>query len=340
MILYLGNMLSASAGSVSVIEQLGPKLAEHYEIKCVSSKKRQVYRLYDMLGTVVKNRKNAEAVLIDSYSTLAFWYTVFSSVLCRLNKIPFIVILHGGNYPARLKRSKFWCRQIFNYSSANVVPSEYLLYHFTCAGFNAIYIPNLVDIERYPFMLRSQTRARLLWVRAFHAIYNPFLAVETIVLLKNDFPDIEICMVGADKDGSLEKFMAYAKEKGVSEKIKITGKLSREEWSALSVEFNIFLNTTNVDNTPLSVIEAMALGIPIVSTNAGGLPYLIEDGVDGLLVPAGDAEKMAQAIKKILNDPLLCCSLSKNGRKKAERFRWDAIKYQWYDVIDKAKNLR
>jgi L-malate glycosyltransferase len=340
MILYLGNMLSGSTGSVSVIEILAPRLATRYDIQCASPKRSQIPRLWDMLSTVYKNRHKVSLVIIDSYSTNAFWYTILSSLLCRQFKIPYIPVLHGGNFPARIKKSKFWSKQVFNNSFANIAPSGYLLHHFKSEGFNAVFIPNMVDIKGHGFKLRDSARPRILWVRAFHLIYNPLLAIDAITLLCDEFPDIELCMVGADKDGTLEKFRDHAEEKGVKDKIKIMGRLSQEGWSSLSDDYDIFLNTTNVDNTPLSVIEAMALGIPVVTTNAGGLPYLVEEGKDGLLVPAGDAEKMAQAIKKILNDPALCRTLSQNGRKKAEGFSWDAIKDQWFEVIDKAKNDR
>jgi L-malate glycosyltransferase len=339
MILYLGNMLSGSSGSVSVIEILAPKLGYRYEIMCASSKKNKALRLWDMLSTVFKNRQKVSLVIIDSYSSNAFWYTVLSSLLCRQFKIPYIPILHGGKFPERIKKSKFWSKQVFNNSYINIAPSGYFLNHFKSAGFNVVLIPNMVDIEKHHFKVRDSANPKILWVRAFHSMYNPLLAIDTISLLIDEYPDIELCMVGADKDGTLEKFRNYAAEKEVVNKIRITGRLSQDEWSSVSTEYDVFLNTTNVDNTPLSVIEAMALGIPVVTTNAGGLPYLVENEVDGLLVPTGDADKMASAIKRVIKDPALCKALSQNGRKKAETFTWDAIKEQWFDIIDKAKIL-
>ena len=80
-------------------------------------------------------------------------------------------------------------------------------------------------------------------------------------------------MVGPDKDGSLEKTKQYAKEKGVLHRVRFTGGLSKTEWIELSKDYNIFINTTNVDNTPVSVMEAMALGFPVISTNVGGVPF-------------------------------------------------------------------
>lgn len=334
MILYLGNMLAIHSGSVSVIETLGPKLATQYAIRCASSKKLQLPRLYEMLSEVITNRKTLKGVLIDSYSTRAFWYTVASSLLCRYFKIPYIPILHGGSFPQKLAKSKFWTRQVFNNSYTNIAPSGYLKYFFKQAGIESIYIPNFIEIERYSFSHRKSAAPKILWVRAFHSIYNPNLAIDVLSLLSRDYPDAELCMVGPDKDGSMETFRENAKEKGIADRIIITGGLSNEKWINMSAEYDIFLNTTDIDNAPISVIEAMALGMLVVSTNAGGLPYLLQDRIDSLLVPVRNPFLMADAIKSLLKDPELCNTISSNAREKARSFSWEAVRKSWFQLLD------
>ena len=105
---------------------------------------------------------------------------------------------------------------------------------------------------------------------------------------------------------------------------------------------DIFLNTTNVDNTPVSVIEAMACGLCIVSTNVGGIPYLLEDGVDALLVPPEDTQAMANAVKRILSDRQLAAALSANARKKAGAFSWEKVLPMWealfHDILGESED--
>ena len=96
---------------------------------------------------------------------------------------------------------------------------------------------------------------------------------------------------------------------------------------------DIFLNTSNVDNTPVSVIEAMATGMCIVSTDVGGVAYLCETDEDALLVPAKDAKAMAAAVRRILIDPELAAALSCNARRKAETFDWSIILPQWESLL-------
>jgi glycosyltransferase involved in cell wall biosynthesis len=140
-------------------------------------------------------------------------------------------------------------------------------------------------------------------------------------------------MVGPDKDGSMQEFKNYCNELGITEHVKVTGLLSKPEWHTLSEDYDIFINTTHVDNTPVSVIEAMALGLTVVSTNVGGLPFLLVDGKDALLVNKGDAEAMYKAVKDIIIDQALATEIAGNARAKAESFDWENIKSQWFSLL-------
>ena len=105
----------------------------------------------------------------------------------------------------------------------------------------------------------------------------------------------------------------------------VHGRAAKSEIPNLLNSADIFINTTNVDNTPVSVLEAMACGLCVVSTDVGGLSFLLEHEKDALLVPPDDAEAMAAAIVRILGDKDLAESLSRNGRAKTEHFDWQNI---------------
>ena len=91
---------------------------------------------------------------------------------------------------------------------------------------------------------------------------------------------------------------------------------------------------TDVDNTPISVIEAMALGLPVISTDVGGMPYLIEDGKDGILVPQNDVSAMAAAIEDLLQNPEECRQIARAAYEKVRRFDWEIVKEEWISVLN------
>ena len=109
--------------------------------------------------------------------------------------------------------------------------------------------------------------------------------------------------------------------------------MTKQEWIKLSQKSNIFINTTNFDNTPVSVIEAMALGLPIVSTNVGGIPFLISNGEDGLLVSPDSIEEMVHAILKFKNNNDFRLKTIKKARKKVEKFDWKEVRLKWQQLL-------
>lgn len=285
-----------------------------------------------MVWSCIKYSKWADAVLIDTYSTQNFYFALACSQICRLFKVPYYPILHGGNLPKRLKSNPKLSRLLFNNSKQNISPSLYLKDVFNKMGYdNVTYIPNSISLNQYHVKSKTFDNIRLLWVRSFSEIYNPELAIRVLQKLKELGHDVELCMVGPDTEGLLNRLKSLALELEIN--VKFTGKLSKAEWIKQSHNYNIFINTTNFDNMPVSVIEAMALGFPVVSTNVGGLPFLIDDNKNGILVPPNSVESFVNAVVEIYQNEDLRQKLSKNARLKAESFDWSSIKSNWNSIL-------
>ena len=333
-VLYIGNNLRQQGRNTTRMSELGPLLEqEGYKVTYASSKANKFLRLFDMLSTCLKNRNQVDHVLIDTYSTLNFWYAFFVSQLCRLLKLNYIPILHGGNLEFRLRNNPLLSRLIFRHAYINIAPSRFIKETFERYGYsNLKYIPNTVTIAHYPFKKREMHEAKLFWVRSFSEIYNPQLAVKVLRALKDQGITASLCMVGPNSgDGSLEVIKQLAKQLQVE--VIFTGKLSKQEWIALSNKYNLFINTTNFDNMPVSAIEAMALGLPVVSTNVGGMPHLIEHGTDGMLVAPDDEDEFVAAIKHLISNPGLVDLITLNARQKVESFDWTMVKKRWINVL-------
>jgi len=330
MILYLGNKKSPTPSN---IDTLGEQLKESYDVMTCSEVPNKALRFLDMMKHIITHRKECDLLIVDTYSTWNFYYALMTAFFGKLFKIPYIPILHGGDLPKRLSKYPKMSQYLFGDAAANVTPSIYLKEAFDKAGYETLYIPNNIELDKYPFKLREKIKPNLLYVRSFAKIYNTEMAIKVLKSLTTTYHDSTLCMIGPDRDGSLISTKEKAKTLGLAEKVTFTGGLSKEEWIAKSADYDIFINTTNFDNLPVSIVEAMALGFPIVSTNVGGLPYLIEDGVDGLLVDKNDDKMMQVKIEELLNNPSLCKTLSTNGRKKAENYAWSVIKGQWDAVI-------
>jgi glycosyltransferase involved in cell wall biosynthesis len=331
-ILYIGNDLRKSTRYTTTMDTLSYLLSSSgYNIYKSSSKVNKGFRLLDMWMTIIRLRKKLDFVLIDTFSSSNFYYALVTSQLCRFYRLKYLPILHGGNLPYRLKKYPKLSSLVFKNSYVNIAPSGYLKYEFEQMGFKTQLIPNIIPIVDYSYKERKKITPKLLYVRAFAKTYNSTMAIEVMKKLIRVYPMATLCMIGPDKDGTLADVQDLISTYGLDKSVEITGVLAQKEWHKKSKAFDIFINTTNIDNTPVSVIEAMALGLPVVSTNVGGLPYLIQHNVDGVLVEKNNPSAMTTEICKILEENKY--SLALNARKKVENFDWNIVKSKWMKIL-------
>lgn len=325
-------MLSQKGFTPTAIEQLGPLLQEEgYEVKYASNRINKISRLLDMLGVVMKYRSTVNVVLIDTYSTTAFYFAWLAAFICRRLGLPNIPVLHGGNLPHRMDGSPKLSATLFGNSLTNIAVSPYLQEELLRRSYKATLIPNSINIAEYPFEERQQVQPNLLWVRSFHKIYNPQMALEVLKQLLPKYPQAKLTMVGPDKDGSLQQCKDLASQLGIADSVQFTGQLPKTEWTALAEDHDIFINTSTIDNMPFSIIEAMALGMIVVSTNVGGIPKLVND-VNGVLVNSNDVVAMTNAIENLLSSNTTRYSTS--ARNTAEEYDWQNVKSSWINLLD------
>jgi glycosyltransferase involved in cell wall biosynthesis len=243
---------------------------------------------------------------------------------------PYVLTLHGGNLPAFARNKDNRVRRLLRRASAVTAPSAYLFEQMRQYRQDIILLPNPLTVTKYTFRHRQHLSPNLVWLRAFHDIYNPSLAVRVVAILAKEFPAVRLVMVGPDMcDGSRESVMDLAVKLGVDDRVTCTGQVSKDEIPQWLQKGDIFLNTTRVDNTPVSVLEAMASGLCIISTNVGGIPYMLKDESNALLVPSDDHAAMAKAARRLLTEDGLAERLSGNAHRKADQFDWSNVLPRW-----------
>jgi glycosyltransferase involved in cell wall biosynthesis len=334
-LLIVGYFLSETLKTRSVCEDLADHLRNSgWEVITTSSKKRRVPRLLDILNTIWSRRNEYELAQVDVYSGFAFRWAEAACLALRQAGKPYILTLHGGNLPEFARKQRKRVLKLLNSAAAVTSPSPYLYESLIDFRKDLILLPNPIDLNAFLFQLRSNPQPRLVWLRAFHEIYNPELAAKVVAILAPDIPDIQLTMGGPDKDGiSLKKFKQTAQELKISERIQIPGAIARKDVGAFLNQGDIFLNTTNFDNTPVSVMEAMACGLCVISTNVGGIPKLLRANEDGLMVPPNDENAMAESVRRILKDPEFASKISSAARTKVENFDWPKILPKWESLF-------
>lgn len=334
-VLLVGNFLSASGFNRGVCEDLAERLEQAgWPVITTSRRPARLPRLVDMMATAWRRRREYAVAQVDVYSGRSFlWAEAVCWTLRRADK-PYVLTLHGGALPDFARRWPGRVRRLLKPAAAVTTPSFYLRGAFSPIRPDMRYIPNGLSISSYTFRLRRECQPVLIWLRAFHHIYQPGMAVEVLAALRREFPEIRLVMIGPDKgDGSWQSVQRLAGELGVADALQLMGPVPKVDVPQCLEQGDIFINTSRFDSFGVSVMEAAACGLPVVTTAVGELPYLWQDGESALLVPPDDPEAMAAAVRRVLREPGLAERLSRNARKKAEGFDWSAVLPQWERLL-------
>jgi glycosyltransferase involved in cell wall biosynthesis len=290
------------------------------------------FRLLDIARTIVSKRQSIDIQVLQVYSGLSFIAEDLASWLGQRLGQKIIMHIHGGAMPEFMAHYPNWTRRVLRRADAIVVPSPFLARALALYGFQSHIVPNVLTLSEYPYRRRRNLTPRLFWMRAFHPIYNPEMAIRVLACVRQVFPDATLVMAGQDK-GMQKEIEELANKCGVASAVRFPGFLDAKSKIREGEAADIFLNTNHIDNTPVSVLEACAMGLPVVATKVGGIGDLLTDGETGMLVADDDDEAMAQAVVNLLLNPDLAERLSVNGRRLAEKSAWERVRPQWESLF-------
>ncbi|MEF9996069.1 MAG: glycosyltransferase family 4 protein [Burkholderiaceae bacterium] len=242
---------------------------------------------------------------------------------------PVVVNYRGGEAAVFLARSADRVVPVLRRAQALVVPSGFLQEVFARHGLSAQVVPNIVDLARFYADPRplAQRASVILVARHLEPIYGLDVAVRAFARVAAELPGARLVLAGQGPErAALERLAA---ELGVAEEVEFSGPLQRDAIAARLRAAAIALNASRIDNMPNSVLEAMASGVPVVSTAVGGVPWVVRDGVSALLVPPDDETAMAHAILKLLRDPALATRLAGAGQVEVQAYAWPRVRAQW-----------
>ncbi|HKW47816.1 MAG TPA: glycosyltransferase family 4 protein, partial [Gemmatimonadaceae bacterium] len=249
-------------------------------------------------------------------------------LVARLLSKPVFINYRSGEAPDHLARSRL-ARAVLRRTDTNVVPSSFLREVFAEFGLRAEVIPNVVDARRYRFAPRRPIRPQLLSTRNFESLYNVDCTLRAFHIVQSHYPDASLTLVGAGSDE--HRLRARAAQLALSN-VRFAGSIAPDEIWRYYVEADIYVQTPNIDNMPSSVLEAFMSGLPVVSTDAGGVPAILTDGVHGLLAPVDDHAAIADRILRLLGDQSLVDRLTTAAVASCEKYTWDIVRGEWLSL--------
>ncbi len=236
---------------------------------------------------------------------------------------------HSGEAEDHLRRWRRSAIPTIQLCDAIVAPSDYLVRVFDQFGLRARPILNLIDTDKFQFHRRDPLRPVFLSNRNFEAHYGVDRVLRAFAIVQQRFADASLTVAGfGPARAALENL---ARELGLRN-IEFTGKIPPDQIGALYESADIFINGSEIDNQPLSILEAFACGLPVVTTNAGGIPDMVSGEETGLLVKSGDHQSLAAGAMRLLDDGALAQRLVKQAQEECRKYTWGAVRDQWLSV--------
>lgn len=285
-----------------------------------------VLKLWHTLG-------QADVVHVFANSGWAWHLCVLPALLiAKLRGVHAIVNYRGGNADTFFAHAPSHVLKMLAGVSLRVTPSAYLLRVFRKHGLDAEVIPNIIDLSRFrPAGARDPASApHLVVTRNLEKIYDIPTAIRAFAAVLKAFPQARLTIAGSGPElGALQTLVV---ELGLRERVVFAGRVENAAMASLYAGADCMLNPSTVDNMPISILEAFASGVPVVSTNAGGIPDLVEDGVTGMLVAIGDDAAMAMRVIELLNRRDKARALSEAGLREAQRYAWPQVSRLWLEA--------
>jgi len=278
-------------------------------------------------GLLLARLRRYDVVHVFSASYLSFVLAPTPAILvARLYGKKIVLNYRSGEAADHLRRWRRTAIPTIRLADEVAVPSGYLV--DVLAQFEIVSRPisNFVDLDHFPFRERRLPRPVFLSNRNLEPLYNVECALRAFTIIQQRLPDARLIVAG---DGSQRERLEALSEELDLRNVEFRGRVAPEQMQSLYDEADVYLNSPNIDNMPGSIIEAFASGLPVVTTCAGGIPYIVNDNSTGLVIHCGDHEAMAEAALTLLKDEALWRRITIRAREECERYQWEFVKNEW-----------
>lgn len=257
-------------------------------------------------------------------------------ILGRARGAAVVVNYRGGLAEEFFRRSYARVAPVLRMADAVVVPSGFLEEVFRRRGVGARVVPNIIDLGRFDpgDGAAPPGPPHLLVARNLEPIYDNATALRALGIVRERVPEARMTIAGTGPEEA--RLRALADELGLRDAVDFAGHVDNARMPSLYRSASVAINPSRADNMPISVLESLAAGVPVVSTDVGGVPFLVEHGRTALLVPPGDARRMAQAVLRILTEAGLGARLVRAGREAVGEYAWESVRGRWLAVYDEA----
>jgi glycosyltransferase involved in cell wall biosynthesis len=330
----MSSLLRESGFDVFEVET-NPELPERSSFIANAKGFRTIIRLFSFLYHLHKVLPHVEVVyFLTGFFNFFFWVTYPALILIKIHGKRVILSARGGEAGRFFRRYGILVRPILKSVDTISVPSGFLQDVFKeVLNIEPIVIPNISDLQQFSFRERFPVQPKLLATRNLEEIYNVDCIIKAFKEVHDHFPQSLLGIVGeGSQRKALEKMIGVLE---LTDCVKFYGRVEHAEIQNVYDQYDIYINASNVDNFPGSILEAFASGLPVISTRVGGIPYMVQEGVTGLLVQMNDHIALAGKVVQLVREPDMALRLAQNARDECEKYSWEHVKTALFPILEK-----
>ena len=233
---------------------------------------------------------------------------------------------HSGEAEDHLTRWRRTAIPTLHLADVIAVQSDYLVNVFARFNLKARAIFNHLEVQRFRFRARAPLRPIFLANRNLEPHYNVGCVLRAFAEIQRSVPEAQLIVVG---DGSQRAELESLARSLSLRHTEFRGRVPPGEMRDVYGEADIYLNASEIDSMPISILEAFASGLPVVTTNAGGIPFIVTHEKTGLLVERDDHEALATAALRLLADGALASRITSGALSECEKYSWPSVRDAW-----------
>lgn len=323
-VLYIVNFVPGKGGISGQVEYLMRYMSEEkaYHVEVFSTKGNSLKRVA-LFFSLLRKAKKFDVLHMHGCSGRGFLPIVYGIIVGKFWRKRTVITYHGGGADSFFAKHAKWVRFWMMKADERVVLSGFLKSVFDKYDIPSCIIPNVVELNDDVYIERKEILPRFISMRHLRDLYNIPCILRAFERVQKLIPQAELVLLGdGDKRKELE---SYVVEHGL-EHVRFIGQVPNEKIGEYLQKSDVMLSSPREDNMPVSLLEAFSAGVLVISSNVGGVPYLVEHGRTGLLFESDNDSDMADQMLWALSHQSESLQMIKNAKEEVKQYSWEKVR--------------
>lgn len=326
-VLLICNYKPGVGGISGQVEILQRKLREEGHTADIFSTKGSISWRLGLICRLRKTVCSYDVLHIHCCSGWGFLPAVVGVTVRRRLKKRVVLTYHGGGGERFFDKHTRLVKHYLTRTDTNIVLSGFLASVFDKHHLPYTIIPNIIELDESHYRERASIQPNFICIRAHEPLYNIPCILRAFQKALTELPEATLTLVGGGSQH--EALLALTEDMGLKN-VTFTGRVDNKEIYQHLDKADVMLSAPTVDNMPVSLLEAMNAGLLVISSNVGGVPYMIEDNKTGYLFSSDDSDALASLMIQVVQQPSESLSIIRNAHRAVDVYRWENIREQIY----------